>query len=112
LRRRQIDVAPEQAAESHSRHHARGVHYANFSDLPLFDILFGTFHNPSAFFAETGFYHGASRRVAEMLRFRDVSLPARRVRRGNRRRDAGADRRGLNGDSSLCSISNDSCSQH
>jgi sterol desaturase/sphingolipid hydroxylase (fatty acid hydroxylase superfamily) len=64
-----------QRPESHSRHHARGVHYGNFSDLPIFDILFGTIHNPRDFAAEAGFYHGASRRVAEMLRFRDVSLP-------------------------------------
>jgi len=64
-----------QRPESHSRHHARGVHYGNFSDLPLFDILFGTFHNPRDFVVETGFYQGASRRIAEMLRFRDVSLP-------------------------------------
>ena len=63
-----------QRPESHSRHHERGVHYGNFSDLPIFDILFGTFHNPRDFVAETGFYHGASRRLAEMLRFRNVSL--------------------------------------
>src|SRR4029077_18246281 len=63
-----------QPPESHSRHHERGVHYGNFSDLPIFDILLGTFHNPPGFVAETGFYHGASRRVAEMLLFRDVSL--------------------------------------
>ncbi len=64
-----------QRPESHSRHHARGVHYGNFSDLPIFDILFGTFYNPREFEAETGFYHGASRRIGEMLRFREVSLP-------------------------------------
>jgi sterol desaturase/sphingolipid hydroxylase (fatty acid hydroxylase superfamily) len=64
-----------QRPESHSRHHERGVHYGNFSDLPIFDILFGTFYNPSDFAAETGFYHGASRRIGEMLRLRDVSLP-------------------------------------
>jgi len=64
-----------QRPESHSRHHARGVHYGNFSDVPVFDILFGTFHNPRDFVAEAGFYHGASRRVTEMLRFRDVSFP-------------------------------------
>lgn len=64
-----------QRPESHSRHHARGVHYGNFSDLPVFDLLFGTFHNPRNFVAETGFYEGASQRVAEMLCFRDVSHP-------------------------------------
>jgi sterol desaturase/sphingolipid hydroxylase (fatty acid hydroxylase superfamily) len=62
-----------QRPESHSRHHARGVHAGNYSDLPLFDLLFGTFHNPRDFAAETGFYDGASSRVADMLRFRDVS---------------------------------------
>jgi sterol desaturase/sphingolipid hydroxylase (fatty acid hydroxylase superfamily) len=64
-----------QRPESHSRHHARGVHAGNYSDLPLFDMLFGTFHNPSDFAPETGFYDGASSRVADMLRFRDVSRP-------------------------------------
>ncbi|PWT71286.1 MAG: fatty acid hydroxylase [Proteobacteria bacterium] len=64
-----------QRPESHARHHARGVHYGNFSDLPIFDILFGTFHNPKDFAAEAGFYDGASRRIVEMFRFRDVSLP-------------------------------------
>jgi sterol desaturase/sphingolipid hydroxylase (fatty acid hydroxylase superfamily) len=63
-----------QRPESHSRHHARGIHYGIFSDLPVFDILFGTFHNPREFVAETGFYQGASRRVAEMLCFREVSV--------------------------------------
>ena len=68
-----------QRPASHSRHHARGVHSGNFSDLPIFDIVFGTFHNPRDFAAEAGFYHGASRRVAEMLRFRDVSVPPTRA---------------------------------
>ena len=66
-----------QRPESHSRHHARGVHTGNFSDLPFFDLLFGTFHNPREFSAEQGFYHGASARIPEMLRFRDVSEPSR-----------------------------------
>lgn len=64
-----------QRPESHSYHHERGVHARNYSDLPLFDLIFGTFYNPSDFAAETGFYHGASARVAEMLRFRDVTRP-------------------------------------
>jgi sterol desaturase/sphingolipid hydroxylase (fatty acid hydroxylase superfamily) len=64
-----------QRPESHSFHHQRGVHDRNFADLPLFDIVFGTFHNPREFAPATGFYDGASRRVAEMLAFRDVSTP-------------------------------------
>ncbi len=64
-----------QRPESHSAHHERGVHARNYSDLPLFDILFGTFHNPKDFARETGFYDGASARVIDMLRWQDVSRP-------------------------------------
>lgn len=64
-----------QRPESHSLHHGKGVHRYNYSDLPLFDILFGTFKNPKDFVAETGFYPGASARIAEMLVFKDVSQP-------------------------------------
>jgi sterol desaturase/sphingolipid hydroxylase (fatty acid hydroxylase superfamily) len=67
-----------QRPESHSRHHARGVHAGNYSDLPIFDLLFGTFDNPPAFAKQAGFYDGASARVGEMLRFRDVASPASR----------------------------------
>lgn len=62
-----------QRPESHSYHHERGAHARNYSDLPLFDILFGTFYNPRGFATATGFYDGASSRVGDMLFFRDVS---------------------------------------
>lgn len=62
-----------QRPESHSRHHQRGVHAGNYADLPLYDMLFGTFHNPRDFVPATGFYEGASARVIDMLCFRDVS---------------------------------------
>ena len=65
-----------QRPESHTVHHARGVHRYNYSDLPIFDILFGTFRNPKGYEHETGFYHGASARVREMLSWRDVSTEA------------------------------------
>jgi sterol desaturase/sphingolipid hydroxylase (fatty acid hydroxylase superfamily) len=64
-----------QRPESHSHHHERGVHARNYSDLPLFDLVFGTFHNPREFAAEQGFYEGASSRLGDLLRFRDVSVP-------------------------------------
>lgn len=64
-----------QRPESHSAHHQRGVHARNYSDLPLFDVLFGTFHNPRDFVSATGLYDGASARVGDMLIFRDVSQP-------------------------------------
>lgn len=61
--------------ESHSVHHQRGKHRSNYCELPLFDILFGTFVNPKNFVEETGFYNGASARVIDMHLFRDVSEP-------------------------------------
>lgn len=64
-----------QRPESHSVHHERGVHHYNFSDLPVFDLLFGTLRNPPAFAAHQGFYDGASSRILEMLACRDVSQP-------------------------------------
>jgi sterol desaturase/sphingolipid hydroxylase (fatty acid hydroxylase superfamily) len=64
-----------QRPESHSLHHGTGVHRHNYSDLPIFDILFGTFKNPKDFVDETGFYAGASGRIPEMMMFKDVSNP-------------------------------------
>ena len=61
--------------ESHSWHHARGHHRDNYSELPVFDMLFGTFRNPRDFAPETGFYDGGSRRVLEMSLAQDVSVP-------------------------------------
>lgn len=66
-----------QRPENHARHHARGIHHGNFADLPLLDMLFGTFHNPADFPAATGFYDGASERVLAMVGCRDVSEPPR-----------------------------------
>lgn len=64
-----------QRPESHSWHHARGRHRDNYADVPLFDILFGTFDNPRDFAPANGFYDGASLRLGEMLAFRDVAEP-------------------------------------
>jgi sterol desaturase/sphingolipid hydroxylase (fatty acid hydroxylase superfamily) len=62
-----------QRPESHTLHHAKGIHGFNYSDLPLFDILFGTFRNPKAFEYETGFYPGASAKIKEMILFEDIN---------------------------------------
>jgi sterol desaturase/sphingolipid hydroxylase (fatty acid hydroxylase superfamily) len=64
-----------QRPESHTIHHGKGLHRYNYSDLPIFDILFGTFRNPGAYEMDTGFYDGASARIGAMLAFRDVSTP-------------------------------------
>lgn len=64
-----------QRPESHSLHHGRGVHAYNYADLPLVDMLFGTFCNPDEHRAEVGFHPGASARLGSMLIGRDVSEP-------------------------------------
>jgi sterol desaturase/sphingolipid hydroxylase (fatty acid hydroxylase superfamily) len=64
-----------QRPESHTYHHAQGIHRFNYSDLPLFDIVFGTFRNPKDFEHNTGFYQGASLRIWEMLRAKDITKP-------------------------------------
>ncbi len=73
-----------QRPESHSVHHGQGVHHYNYSDLPLFDILFGTFRNPKEFVAECGFYDGASAKLPQILIFKDIAGsefdPAMRLR--------------------------------
>jgi sterol desaturase/sphingolipid hydroxylase (fatty acid hydroxylase superfamily) len=65
-----------QRPEGHAVHHARGVHAYNYGNLGLWDLVFGTFRNPSGFATEAGFVDGASRRVGAMLVFRDVSAPS------------------------------------
>ena len=62
-----------QRPESHSLHHAKGIHAYNYSDLPLFDLIFGTFRNPKDFSQETGFYEGASTKLGKMLLFKDIN---------------------------------------
>jgi sterol desaturase/sphingolipid hydroxylase (fatty acid hydroxylase superfamily) len=63
-----------QRPESHAVHHGRGVHRWNYSDLPLWDLVFGTCRNPAdAGPAQAGFYDGASARLAAMLAFRKVA---------------------------------------
>ena len=53
--------------ESHSLHHERGVHARNYGDIPLFDMIFGTFENPREFNGEVGFHQGGSKRLKDML---------------------------------------------
>ena len=46
---------------------------SNYSDLPLFDILFVPFRNPKEFVNESGFYDGASAQVPQILVFKDFA---------------------------------------
>ena len=62
-----------QRPESHNAHHERGVHARNYGDLPLFDLIFGTFHNPKEFSGQCGFYEGGSNKVGPMLIGREIA---------------------------------------
>jgi sterol desaturase/sphingolipid hydroxylase (fatty acid hydroxylase superfamily) len=65
-----------QRPESHCVHHAQGVHRYNYADLPIVDMIFGTFRNPETVDGMAqGFRNGDSARYLEMLAFKDVSGP-------------------------------------
>lgn len=61
-----------QRPESHCVHHRAHWHRQNFADLPLWDILFGTFHNPTDEQFECGFAQEQERQVGAMLLCREV----------------------------------------
>jgi sterol desaturase/sphingolipid hydroxylase (fatty acid hydroxylase superfamily) len=49
-----------QRPESHCHHHELNVHAYNYADLPIWDIVFGTFRNPDKFEGKVGFAEKAS----------------------------------------------------
>lgn len=61
-----------QRPESHCIHHKQGWHKQNFSDLPLWDMMFGTFHNPREFNENCGFTKNRELKIKEMLLGRDL----------------------------------------
>lgn len=62
-----------QRPESHLIHHQRGVHAYNYGDIPLFDMIFGTFRNPREWSGQNGFHDGSTTQLPEMLMFRKIS---------------------------------------
>jgi sterol desaturase/sphingolipid hydroxylase (fatty acid hydroxylase superfamily) len=62
-----------QRPESHCVHHQEGVHSFNYADLPLWDMLFGTFKNPRTWSARCGLGAENESRLLTMLAGRDVS---------------------------------------
>ncbi len=62
-----------QRPESHCVHHKNGWHRSNYADLPLWDMLFGTFENPRRFDASCGFGAEREARLLDMLAGRDVN---------------------------------------
>jgi sterol desaturase/sphingolipid hydroxylase (fatty acid hydroxylase superfamily) len=67
-----------QRPESHCVHHRQGWHTQNYSDLPLWDMLFGTFHNPRTFEDRCGFIDDRERLLGPMLTGIDVNPPKER----------------------------------
>jgi sterol desaturase/sphingolipid hydroxylase (fatty acid hydroxylase superfamily) len=65
-----------QRPESHLIHHQQGLHDYNYSDLPIWDILFGTFRNPRRWHERCGFGSRQEHLVIEMLQGMDVSKPS------------------------------------
>lgn len=64
-----------QRPESHCVHHAVGDDGHNYSELPLWDMLFGTFCNPASFEGAVGLQGGARPRLKDMLFMRSAELP-------------------------------------
>ncbi|MXO58666.1 fatty acid hydroxylase [Altererythrobacter salegens] len=59
--------------ESHSVHHERGVHAYNYGDIPIFDMLLGTFRNPKEWNGEAGFFDGSSEQIVPMLIGKEIA---------------------------------------
>ena len=68
-----------QRPESHCVHHQEGLHSCNFGDLPLWDLLFGTFRNPRHWQQRAGFGPDKEPLLVPMLCGQDVNKkdPAR-----------------------------------
>lgn len=62
-----------QRPESHCIHHEQGVHAFNYSELPIVDMLFGTFANPARFVGSCGLGGGREERFGDLLLGKDVS---------------------------------------
>lgn len=61
-----------QRPEMHCVHHEAGRHKNNYGDLPVFDLVFGTFENPAVFDKRCGFTDDREQRLGAMLRGVDV----------------------------------------
>ncbi len=61
-----------QRPEMHRIHHEYGVHKNNYADLPLWDMLFGTYRNPATVAIDCGFDRDREQRIVDMLSFKDA----------------------------------------
>lgn len=77
-----------QRPEAHSIHHAYGVHAWNYSDFPLWDMLFDTYRCADGFQPRVGFGADESRRWLAMALLRDVHAAQREQPQQPATRDA------------------------
>lgn len=61
-----------QTPELHSIHHQLDVHKYNFSDIPIWDRIFGTYKDAITFTDRCGFPKGNERKIWKMLIFKNV----------------------------------------
>ncbi|MEO1174873.1 MAG: sterol desaturase family protein, partial [Myxococcota bacterium] len=61
-----------QRPEMHRLHHRRGHHDKNYSDLPIWDMLFGTYENPADVETPCGFDQEKERLLGHLLLARAV----------------------------------------
>jgi len=61
-----------QTPELHSIHHQIDVHKYNYSDIPLWDKLFGTYRDTNEFAEKCGFPNNNERKIWKILLFKDV----------------------------------------
>ncbi|MCH8924292.1 MAG: sterol desaturase family protein [Planctomycetes bacterium] len=64
-----------QRPESHCVHHQEGLHSYNYADLPIWDMLFGTFKNPKRWQSRCGFGE-KEHELLPMLLLADVNKPS------------------------------------
>ena len=68
-----------QRPESHCVHHKRGYHTNNYSDLPLWDMLFGTFENPRTQVSDCGFTEKRELNLIDLLFPKNNIKPVREL---------------------------------
>lgn len=63
-----------QRPEMHRIHHEQGSHHHNYSDLPIWDMLFGTYNNPAVIDVKTGFPDTGELRILELLKGKRIPI--------------------------------------
>ncbi len=62
-----------QRPEMHRIHHERGVHASNYGDLPVWDMMFGTYRNPDRYDGQCGFDEERETMLVNLLTCKDVN---------------------------------------